>query len=123
MPDYNPSKQTFIKEPKLKTCPACGQTIQEPVVPMNNEMNRYVNDDTGHVAVYNHGDPYITVAGVKLRREDVSVAASPPKSIVTPVPVSTKPTPAPAVVIPSAKLAQQSVKLKVGVTEGAPEPT
>lgn len=125
MSDYNPSKQTFIKEQKPTNCPACGQPIQTPVAPMNNAMNRYVNDVTGHVAVYNHGDDYITVSGVKLRREDVPVTPAQGVGVVaksTGVAKPQVPAPVPAVVIPSAKLANQPVKIQVGVTEGTPEP-
>jgi hypothetical protein len=120
MSTYNPSANSPIKAQQPTNCPACGQPIQTPVAPMNNAMNRYVNDATGHVAVYNHGDEYITVSGVKLRREDVIKAISEPdtEGAVTPLasnPVSAK-------VIPSAQLAKQPVKVQVGVTEGAPEP-
>ena len=161
MSTYNPSANSPIKAQQPTNCPACGQPIQTPVVPMNNAMNRYVNDATGHVAVYNHGDEFITVSGVKLRREDVIKAISEPdvEGAVTPlaggkqtrtpikgmkpqaapgVPASVRVpvvadipitnmkqvgiNPVPAVVIPSAQLATQPVKVQVGVTEGAPEP-
>lgn len=133
MSDYNPSKQTFIKEQKPTNCPACGQLIQAPVVPMSQAMSRYVNDATGHVAVYNHGDEFITVSGVKLRREDVIKAISEPdvEGAVTPLASGKQTTtnmkpvginPALATVVPSAKLANQPVKIQVGVTEGTPEP-
>ena len=87
MSTYNPSANSPIKVQQSTNCPACGQPIQEPVVPMNNAMNLYINDATGHQAVYNHGDPFIVVAGVKLRRSDVIEALINPQveGAVTPL--------------------------------------
>jgi hypothetical protein len=87
MSTFNPSLNSPIKAQQPTNCPACGQPIQAPVVPMNNAMNVYVNDATGHQAVYNHSDPFIVVAGVKLRRSDVTEALINPQVVgaVTPL--------------------------------------
>src|ERR1017187_3641494 len=84
---YNPSANSPIKAQQPTNCPACGQPIQAAVVPMNSAMNVYVNDATGHQAVYNHADPFIVVAGVKLRRSDVMEAIINPQvaGAVTPL--------------------------------------
>lgn len=72
MPEvYNVRDRSFIKKPETQVCITCGQNIAPEVKPMNNHMNRYVNDISGNTVVLNSNEDYVEVQGVKLRREDV----------------------------------------------------
>jgi len=82
---YNPRERSFIKAPEIKCCVTCGQPIMPEVKPMNNYMNRYVNDISGNVVVLNSNNEYVEIQGVKLRREDVTKVQEAPK---TPAPAS-----------------------------------
>lgn len=68
---YDPRARSFIKAPQINTCVTCGQPIQQAVKPMRNVMNRYINDISGNAVVLNDDAEYVTLQGVKLRREGV----------------------------------------------------
>jgi hypothetical protein len=71
MSTYNPQENTPFKKAAPKVCPSCGQVVQEPVRPLEHNINRFVNESTGASLVVDSKEDSITIEGVKLIRSDL----------------------------------------------------